>query len=106
MSQETKLIDLDKALDGARILYRHCMSQNPPVEGWVREFNAKGDYVRISKTKRLSDAGTWHSCYTLRVESILDEARAPVFREPKQPTLPNIDNGASGTKPLFPEGDE
>lgn len=84
----TRIIDVDQALDGARILHRHCLSNKPPLEGWVREFSRDGRYVRISKTNRLSDAGIWHDCYTLKVEAVLEAGRAPKVTERKGP-IPN-----------------
>lgn len=73
----TKFIALDRALDGARVLFRHFLSQRAPVEGWVREFSVAGDYVRISRTQRPGDAGLWHRVYDLRVEAVLEAGRAP-----------------------------
>lgn len=63
-------IPLDRSLDGARVLWRHFLSARPPLEGWVREFSADARLVRISKTKY--EDGTWHRCYDLRVEAVLE----------------------------------
>ena len=70
-------VALDRALDGARIAYRHFLSTRPPVEGWVKEFSKDGSLVRISRTHKLKDAGTWHRVYDLRVEAVLEAAAAP-----------------------------
>lgn len=76
------IIELDRQLDGARILYGHSMSQQPPVDGWVREFSMDNQFVRISRSELATDAGTWHRCVHLRVESMLERAKAPAeFRE-------------------------
>ena len=72
----TRFIALDKARDGARVLYRHFLTQRPPAEGWVREFSTDGAYVRISPTQRPGDAGTWHRVYDLRCEGVLEQGRA------------------------------
>lgn len=72
-----KIIELDRSLDGARILYRHCMSENPPVDGFVREFSKNSQLVRISRSNRVTDAGTWHRVCHMRVEDVLDPAKAP-----------------------------
>ena len=67
---------VDKSLEGGRILYRqHLATQT--VEGWVREFDPAGIYVRISKTNRPSDAGTWLRSADLRCEAVLEPAKAP-----------------------------
>lgn len=75
----TKFIDLDQALDGARILYRHCMSTNPPSDGFVREFSKTAEFVRISPTSSIYDSGTWHRVAHLRVEDVLEPGRAPSY---------------------------
>lgn len=80
----TKFIDLDHALDGARILFRHFMSTSAPSEGFLREFSKDEQFVRISRTNRATDAGTWHRVVHLRVEAVLDPAKAPAeLREEK-----------------------
>ena len=77
MSTATPVIEFTRALDGARILYRHFLSRRPPVEGWVREFAPTGQMVRISRSNRAKDAGTWHRVYDLRCEAVLEAGRAP-----------------------------
>lgn len=81
MSAVAQAIDFTRALDGARILYRHFLTRRPPVEGWVREFSPSGQMVRISKTNRPKDAGLWFRVYDLRCEAILEPGRAPETRE-------------------------
>lgn len=85
-------IDLDRRLDGARILWRHFLSATAPRDGYVREFSVDGQFVRISTTDKKSDAGSWHRCYELRVESILEAARAP------QPESVKPARGVAGEK--------
>lgn len=73
-----KLLELTPALDGARVLYRHWRSTRPMTEGFVREFSPDKSLVRISSSKNAWDAGSWHRALELRVEAVLDDAKAPV----------------------------
>lgn len=77
-------VEFNQALDGARILYRHYLTRMPPHEGWVREFTTSGEFVRISNTQKVTDAGLWHRVYDLRCEGVLEPGRAPALREPKK----------------------
>lgn len=79
-----RFIDLDRSLDGARVLYRSFFSTQAPKDGWVREFSKDGQYVRISRTQQATDAGLWHRCIQLRVEAILDAAKAPATLREKE----------------------
>lgn len=74
-----KLIELNRAHDGARILYRHYLSANPPRDGFVREFSKNSELVRISRTLSIYDAGDWHRVCHLRIEDILEPALAPSY---------------------------
>ena len=75
------LVGVERAMEGARILWRYFLSTQPAREGGVREFSADGARVRISKTDGARDAGRWHRCYELVVEAVLDPARAPAVAE-------------------------
>ena len=77
-----EFVALDRSLDGERIAYRHYLSTRAPVEGWVKEFSVDGALVRISAKEKASDAGTWHRVYDVRVEAVLDAAKAPPAKEP------------------------
>lgn len=70
-------IEITPALDGARVLYRHWGTTSAPKEGFVREFSADKTLVRISPTSAPTDAGVWHRVYDLRVDAVLDAAKAP-----------------------------
>jgi hypothetical protein len=72
---------VDRSLEGGRILYRHFLSNRPASEGWVREFNENGSLVRISRTNKATDAGLWHRAHELRLEGVLEPAKAPAVRE-------------------------
>lgn len=78
-----EFVALDRSLDGARILVRQFLSQRPGVEKWVKEFTADGVMVRLSDREKASDAGAWHRVYDLRVEAVLDAAKAPPSKEPR-----------------------
>lgn len=97
----TRYIALDRALDGARVLWRHFLTQRPPVEGWIREFNPDETLVRISATPRATDAGTWHRVYDLRIEAVLEPGRAPALREPSKLNSPT--SGRSAGQDSFDE---
>jgi hypothetical protein len=81
-------IEFTRALDGARILVRHFLSKQAPHERWVREFSTDGLLVRISVTRKATDAGQWFRTYDLRCEAVLEESRAPALREPKKLNSP------------------
>jgi hypothetical protein len=73
----SRLVAVDRSLDGARILWRHFLSTTPAKEGWVKEFTRDGSRVRIAKTDKPADAGLWHRAYDLVCEGVLDAAKAP-----------------------------
>jgi hypothetical protein len=75
MKPLTKTIALDKSLDGARILVRHFLSRDAG-ERWVREFSPDGEHVRMSRTQAAIDAGTWFRVFDMRVEAVLEPAKA------------------------------
>lgn len=77
MGPLTQAVPLNKALDGARVLYRHFLQTRAPSEGWIREISVSGSYVRISKTTKTNDVGLWHRVADLRVVEVLQEAKAP-----------------------------
>ena len=81
-----KLQGIDRAHDGARVLVRHFLSTVPPVERWVREFDASGKHVRLSKTAEAKDAGTWARVYDLVLVAVLEVGKAPAAAEPPDVT--------------------
>lgn len=81
----SRLVPVDRSLDGERILWRHFLCTTGPREGWVREFTADGARVRISRTDRAGDAGLWHRAYDLVCEGVLDPAKAPTPPERTEP---------------------
>lgn len=102
MSTQPQVIECDKALDGARVLYRHFLSTAAPLDGWVREFSVDGEHVRISKTNKATDAGTWHRVYTMRIEGVLDPAKAPKVKDNTGP-LPGLGLPGGSSERLFDE---
>lgn len=84
---------IERKHDGARILYRHFMSAQP-VEGWVREFSADGNMVRISKTEKPSDAGLWRRIEDYRLISVLEAAKAPKAKASDEEIQANRDRCA------------
>lgn len=84
-------IAITPALDGARVLYRHWMSERPPVEGWIREFNKDASLMRVSASQRATDAGMWHRTIEMRVDAVLEPAKAPKTREPRNIETPEVE---------------
>ncbi len=70
-------VELTPAHDGARVLYRHWMSTQPPMEGFVREFSADKSLVRISRTNEETDPGQWLRSRETRVDAVLEASKAP-----------------------------
>ncbi len=85
-SPAPKLLGIDRSHDGARVLVRHFLSTVPPVERWVREFDAEGKHVRLSKTNSVTDAGTWARIYDLVLVGVLEPGKAPAAAEPPDVT--------------------
>lgn len=81
-----KLRGIDRSHVGARVLVRHFLSTTPPVERWVREFDASGKHVRLAKTPEAKDAGTWARVYDLVLVAVLDAGKAPAPTEPPDVT--------------------
>lgn len=74
---------IGKALDGARVLWRHWFQRDTSAEeGHVREFSPTADFVRIAKTTKRIDIGHWYRCSDLRLVEVLQE-KVPL-EEPKR----------------------
>lgn len=78
----TTSVRMDKALDGARILWRWFLAaeDREAAEGHVREFTVDGEWVRVAETTFNDDKGRWLRCSDIRVLAVLEEKVAPIAR--------------------------
>lgn len=95
----TAVRQISRAHDGARILWRFFQSPNDrfALEGHVREFNPKGDHVKIARTTFKDDRGAWLRVADLMLIDVLEE-KVALTERPKPERKPR--------KPRRVEGDE
>lgn len=90
-----KLLYVTPALDGARVLWRHWASAQPPNEGYIREFSPDKLIVRVSRTTGAFDVGSWWRAADLRVEAVLEQKQQEK-EEQAPPGIPPKDSDFHG----------
>lgn len=70
----TRLRQITRANDGARILFRFFKTANDSfaLEATVREFSTDGSYVRLARTAFKTDRGGWLRVADLTLVDVLE----------------------------------